>query len=362
MFTGTYYNGITSKGYAVHITFTQTGIKLEYEGEHDDVATIIWNPDQIHKGNYIKSHKITLKYGESPIQLLDIDDPTFYPALTAAYPDRKFNARDFEFLRSKGIGGVALMGLGFLVLMVLVYFYVLPPVAEFAASKMPMDMEVKLGDQMYENIMAGYEVNQPLTKKANEYWRALHVSSPYTVNITVVHESQANAFALPGGHIVVFDGIIHQMNDYDELAGLLAHEYSHISLHHSARMLSRNLAGYLFISLLLNDASGTISILATNANSLKELSFSRELEHQADKGGYELLQTAHIDPNAMMKLFETLKKATNNSISIPQFISTHPLTDERISYIHDRVKKDNNTYTEDHSYLRQIWSEMKADD
>jgi predicted Zn-dependent protease len=126
--------------------------------------------------------------------------------------------------------------------------------------------------------------------------------------------------------------------------------------------MSRNLAGYIFISLLLNDASGTLAVLVTNANSLKELSYSRELEHQADMGGYQLLRSVYIGPDGMLKLFKTLNAYQNKvAINVPQFISTHPLTEERISYIHETLKKDKTSYPERED-LKAIWHEMKTDD
>lgn len=280
MFSGNYYDGKTSKGYAALIDLTADGISISFTDEEWNKVIVIWDVDQIHKGHYSNNERISLKYGESPLQYVEVNDPGFYAALVAAYPHRQFNERSFEFLRSSGARGVIGITVGFLLLVIVSYFFVLPPVAEFLAGQMPVSMEIQLGDKMYDQIMQNYSIDQRLTKEANEYWRAMNVSSPYIVNITVVHNSEPNAFALPGGQIIVYDGIIREMNDYDELAGLLAHEYSHIKLHHSAKMMSRNLAGYIFISLLLNDASGTLAVLVTNANSLKELSYSRTLEHQ----------------------------------------------------------------------------------
>ena len=358
MYTGHYYDGKTSKGYSATISLDTDGICIGFTDDELNKIIVIWDVSKIHKGHFSSDHRITLRYGESPVQYLEMNDPGFYQALIKAYPGKKFNESSFEFLRSKGAKGVFAVVVGFIVIILISYTLVLPILAEYLASKMPMPMEEKLGDQMYEQIMQGFTINQRLTKEANAYWRVMHVESPYTVNITVVNEPQANAFALPGGQIIIYDQIIHEMNDYDELAGLLAHEYSHIRLKHSARMMSRNLAGYIFVSLLLNDASGTLAVLASNANSLKELSYSRKLEHQADEGGYELLQSEHISPNGMLKLFQTLKKQ-KSAISIPEFISTHPLTDERISYINDRLKKDTTSYASEHKDLRDIWQEMK---
>ena len=364
MFTGLYFDGKSSKGYACRVEFAPSGLLISYQKFGDSTeedATVTWDVEKIHKGHYVKTEKVTLRYGDYPNQYLEVNDPGFFSTLQSFYPAKRFNASDFEFLRNIGAKGVIGVTLGLTAFVLLCYFFVLPPVAEYGAAHMPVDMEVKLGDKIYEQMMETANINQALTKEANDYWRALHVESPYLVNITVIHEDIPNAFALPGGQIIVYDGIIKEMKDYDEFAALLAHEYSHARLRHSVRAMSRNLAAYVFISVLLNDASGTFAVLATNANSLKQLSFSRQLEQQADISGYKFMQERNINPEGMLKLFTTLKGVEKN-MTVPRFISTHPLTTDRIEYIQDELKKDTTHYTEEHRDLKSIWSDMKHDE
>ena len=362
MFTGIYYDGRSSKGHSAHIEFYADGVHISYSDGSPRRVTVVWDVANIHRGNFAHSASIQLRYGASPIQYLEVSDPDFLDSLTRNYPEKKFNAADLEFLRRAGPWRIAAVSIGFVLLVLVSYVFILPPFAEFWAARISLQTEESLGNKMYENVMQSYKVDQRLTKQANGYWRAMHISSPYTVNITIVDEPQANAFALPGGQIIIFNGIIREMKDYNELAGLLAHEYSHIKLRHSLRMLSRNLAGYVFISILLNDASGSIAILATNANALKELGFSREMEHQADQGGYDLLRSAHIDPGGMMALFKTLKSVHGESISMTEFISTHPLTDSRIAYIKSRLEKDSAATSYERKDLEEIWKEMTAEE
>ena len=361
MYTGNYYDGKTSKAQIASIDLTKEGIYISFVDEDLNKEIVVWDVEKIENGHFAKNERITLKYGDSTHQYLEVSDINFYNALISTYPHRRFNDSGFEFLRRSGVKGILAVGIGLIFLIIVSYFMILPPLAEYLAGKMPVNMEVKLGDQMYDKIIDGYSIDQHRTKKVNEYWRAMHVNSSYLVNITVVHEPIANAFALPGGQIIVYDKILDEMTDYDELAGLLAHEYSHIKLRHSTRIMSRNLAGYLFISLLLNDASGSLAVFVSNANSLKELSYSRKLEHQADEGGYDLLRSVNINPKGMLALFEMLNKE-NNKVSVPQFISTHPLTEERISYINDRLKKDNQIYPMEYKDLETIWKEIKEQD
>jgi predicted Zn-dependent protease len=361
MFTGVYFDGKSSRGHQAQIELRADGLYILLTPADGIETSMVWELDKIHTGHYSNTKKISLRYGDFPHRYLEVADPDFYASLTSFYPGKKFNSPDFQLLNKLDAKGVIAITVGFVALVLLSYFFLLPPVTEFLAARMPVEMEEKLGNQMYEQVTQGYHINQPLTKEANEFWRAMHVQSPYLINITVVNEEVPNAFALPGGQIIVYDGIIKEMKDYDEFAGLLAHEYTHVALRHSTRMMSRNLAGYLFISVLLNDASGTIAVLASNANQLKSLSFSRTLERQADEGGYRLLQSRNIDPDGMLKLFTTLKRVEGSS-GIPAFISTHPLTDARRDYIKAELKKDKTVYANPHQDLKNIWAEMKADE
>ena len=367
MFTGIYFDGKSSKGYPCNIEFTEAGVCISYKADieftenESEQKPLVWNVNEIHTGHYARTEKVSLKYGSYPYQYIEVDDADFFTALKAYYPNKKFNASYFEFLSKISAKGMIAIALGFAAFVVFCYFVILPPIAEIAAEHMPVSMEVELGDRLYNQTMQQVSINQALTKQANEFWRALHVKSPYLVNITVIHENIANAYALPGGQIIVYDGIIKEMNDYDEFAALLAHEYTHARLRHGMRSMSRNLAGYIFVSVLLNDASGTFAILATNGNQLKELSFSRTLEHQADAGGYELLQSRNINPNGMLKLFKTLRNV-EGSLTVPAFISSHPLTTDRIEYIQQELEKDTTSYTEQHQDLKEIWAQMKGEE
>jgi beta-barrel assembly-enhancing protease len=358
MYPATYYDGQSARAHPAQLLLEPTGISIHYTEADGRALSRHWDIAGVHQGMHLANTKISLKYGSMPYQYVEVLQAGFYETLIATYPHHIFNAPDFEFMRSRGLMGIVALTLGLALILVALYFWVLPPAAEYLASKLPIQTEMQLGDKMYEQFTADYSIDQPLTKKANEFWRALHIESDYPVNITVVDEETPNAFALPGGHIVIYSGIIHRMKDYGELVGLLGHEYTHVAGKHTTRMLYRNLSSYFFVSMLLGDASGIIVTIAANANSLKQLGFNRELEHQADVGGYDLMSQRQISPDGMLRLFEVLKKA-DAGITVPRFLSTHPLTDDRINYIHERLRQDKTSYIVSHFDLQNIFEEMK---
>jgi beta-barrel assembly-enhancing protease len=146
-----------------------------------------------------------------------------------------------------------------------------------------------------------------------------------------------NAFSLPDGNIIVFTGIIDVMKDYDELAGLIGHEVSHINNRHSMKMLCRNLSGYLFVSAMLSDVNGIMAIIGDNVHNLQSLSYSRQFERQADEQGTALMVMNGINPKGMTTLFSRLK--ASEKVTMPAFISSHPITDDRIADINRLYKR-----------------------
>jgi len=92
-------------------------------------------------------------------------------------------------------------------------------------------------------------------------------------------------------------------------------------------MLCRNLSGYMVVSLLFSDVNGVMSVLIENAQQLHSLSYSRGFEQEADENGLKILIDNHVNPNGMVKLFDQLEK--ESKFSIPEILSSHPLTSER---------------------------------
>jgi len=151
----------------------------------------------------------------------------------------------------------------------------------------------------------------------------------------VVDSDIVNAFALPDGNIVIYTGLLNRMENYEELAGLIGHEATHVNQRHSLKMLCKNLAGYIFISTLLNDVNGIMAVIVDNAHNLNILSYSRNYEREADREGTDLMIQNSINPYGMIKLFERLEE--DSKLTIPELISSHPITDERIQYIQAHI-------------------------
>ena len=176
----------------------------------------------------------------------------------------------------------------FFALLAAAYIWLIPFLAERLAKKVPISYEERLGDGIYNELKPSFVIDAEKTAHINDFFRELNINSKYNIRITVVNENIANAFAMPGGNIIVYDKLIADMNSYEELAALLSHEFTHVNEKHTTRSLFRKLASSLFLSILLGDVGSVGNVIINNADDLKGLSYSRKLEKEADRNGLKL--------------------------------------------------------------------------
>lgn len=155
--------------------------------------------------------------------------------------------------------------------------------------------------------------------------------NPYTY--TVVRSAMANAFVLPGKHVFVMTGLFQYVRDEDELAAVLGHEIAHNLARHAGEKISGSLVVNMVARLsLLVDPSGVLfSVMLPAANLFRELPNSRTQETEADEIGVHIAAKACYDPRAAKRVFSNMEAATEKGAQGPEFLSTHPSHDTRIS-------------------------------
>lgn len=196
---------------------------------------------------------------------------------------------------------------------------------------MPRSLDVQLGDGMYSSMSSTLNIDEERSKVLQQFGDKLQLCPSYTPRYHVVNDAQVNAFAMPGGHIVVFTGLLEKMEEPEELVALLGHEATHVEERHSTRMIMRNLGSYMFISLLLGDVSAVVTVAAQNADNIRNMGYSRSLETDADQVGQERMKANGVDPNGMVGLLELLEAEAQEMPDEISFLSSHPLTKDRIS-------------------------------
>ena len=194
--------------------------------------------------------------------------------------------------------------------------------------------EIQLGTRLKEimlnevNLLGSY-IDTEGTHKLQAFADKLELSEQYPIQVTLVKSDMVNAYALPGGQIVIYSGLLNKIKTPEALAALLAHEGSHINERHSLKGLLRNAANGILISVLFSDASGISGAIVSNANNLNGLHYSRSLEAEADRKGCDLLRANGLDVRGMQQLMQVLEEIGDMPHSLA-FLSTHPLTKERI--------------------------------
>ncbi len=165
---------------------------------------------------------------------------------------------------------------------------------------------------------------------------------PFQFTSGVILHNSLNAFAVPGGHVFIFTGLIMQLDNEAELAGIMAHEMAHVTKRHVAERIERG--KYLTLATLLaavagvlvgGEGGGAIMAGALGAGQSAMLNYSRMDESEADDIGYQYLIAAGYPPIAMAGGFKKIreKSALSGGGSVPTYLSTHPEIGARITSV-----------------------------
>jgi predicted Zn-dependent protease len=187
----------------------------------------------------------------------------------------------------------------------------------------------------------------------------------FRFNFFLVKDPSINAFAMPGGFIGVNSGLLLSTDNENELAGVLAHEVSHVTQRHLARAMYDNqrtsvmsMATMLAAILLgaASNASGdAMSGIVTASQGLaaqRQINFTRANEHEADRVGMEVLSSAGFDPSGMSSFFEKLSKRYGAQQQyVPAILQDHPVTSERVADARARARQlPTTTHTDSAGY------------
>lgn len=220
---------------------------------------------------------------------------------------------------------------------------------EKLAKQVPIEWEKTAGDKLFNTMSLNYKFikNDSLKKEfltiAEPLFNEIKKQG-YTVDLYFVNDPTINAFALPGGKVIVQSGLIQNAKNWEEVMGVLAHELAHVTRRHHIRGIINNLGIFAILSITIGDVSALAGTFANLGGELATLSNSRDFEREADETGWDYLINAKINPHGLTSFFETIKKenkldsAIGNSVDL-SFLSTHPKTQERIDKLKEKEKK-----------------------
>lgn len=207
-------------------------------------------------------------------------------------------------------------------------------IVEHLANLVSPQTEQELAKTLKESAIAGKTIitdstiNAQLAVITTPLVNAVE-NKDFKFTFTIIEDETLNAFALPGGTVIIHSELIKKAKTPEEVAGVLAHEISHVTRRHHVRSIIGNFGIWMVLRGLVGDIKGLSSEIATVGAALSTLKYSRGFETESDNSGYALLDRAHIDPKGMIDFFTTLQKEHGN-MEMAEFMSTHPATENRI--------------------------------
>ena len=160
------------------------------------------------------------------------------------------------------------------------------------------------------------------------------------VKFYIVDETDPNAFALPGGHVVVTEGLLEMVDRPEQLLGVLAHEMAHVTQRHYVREAASAAGPYVVFKVFLRSDNGMVHLLTEGSGLLVMQGFSKEYETEADEVGWDYLVAAKIDPRGMIETFQKFRAYESGlrGLKLPEAFQSHPALDKRIAVLERKAK------------------------
>ncbi len=223
-------------------------------------------------------------------------------------------------------------------------FFGLKQAGSASVAVLPASLDEKLGELAIENMdVGGTVLKDPVITEAIE--RIMERLAPkeapgeFKFKPRVVEASTVNAFALPGGPMVVYTGLIRAAETPEQLAGVLAHEMAHVTRRHGMQRIAQSLGVVAGIQLLFGDVSGVAAVALEILRHGAINSYGREQEHESDMDAVKTLVAAKVDPLALAQFFEILQKSESGAPSLVAFLGTHPDLSQRIRDVKSSAEK-----------------------
>ncbi len=288
-----------------------------------------WSFDQIRLAEEVyRNQPARLVHKGRPDAVLRIDDADAVRELCRHIPQ----------LRSRYLGRLGalprlLFWTALATLIIAGAVYSLPRLAASSVHLVPMEWEQSLGRIVVRSLAAdrcpGGEGQQALKALAARLSAAGDPGVP--LELRVVRDPGQNAFAAPGGQIVILSGLIDSASTAEEVAGVLAHEIAHVTERHPMAGILRAASLNLVFSALLGDVTALGSLATALGEHLTNLSYSRDDEATADAMAVRMLNQADIRGEDFAAFFDHLDG--NDNVGLAGYFSSHPNPDSRADLI-----------------------------
>jgi len=327
-------------GLPCRVDVTPGGIAVRFEdrpsdAQHDAEA-VPFDRLSVSAGG-LDHDQLVVRYGSEPdARVLYLNDPAVIHALRAAAPHTvtgELEAAASVVRQKRRTRRISWLATGALVLSLGTAMWFGSDLAvNLAVDRIPVEWEQKIGEAAYQDFLGRQTVIKegPAVDAVKEMTRRLTdqiPDDPYRFEVTVVRSDVVNAFALPGGYVVVFTGLLQKAESGEEVAGVLSHEFNHVLQRHGLERVVKQVGLMTVLSILLGDQEGLIGLTRQISGELLTLKFGRAQETEADVTGLRLLHWAKIDSNGLVRFFERMAEQQHEPI---EMLSTHPVSAARV--------------------------------
>jgi predicted Zn-dependent protease len=344
-----YFDGTSSRRHAVTLSFNGA---LEINADEHTLAG--WPYADIRRADG-PSGMLRLSCLTAPaLARLEIRDAAVAAELVA-----RCTQLDENLPGRRGVAAIVGWSLAAAASIVAVVLFGVPLAADRLTPLIPPALERRLGDvaEGQVKIVFGNKIcsNAPGRAAFNKLLNALRQAAGMDMPIqtAVLSTPIPNAFALPGGKVYLFSGLLAKADNADEIAGVLAHELGHLQHRDNTRNLIYNGGTSFLIGLLFGDVTGSGAPIFAS-RSLVTASYSREAEQNADTFSIDVMHRLGRSPKPMGQLlFRVTGKQVDNTLSV---LSNHPLTEDRLS----RMSDEDRPPTGPPLLTAEEWTALKA--
>jgi Zn-dependent protease with chaperone function len=344
-----YFDGTSNRRRPVTLAF-----KDRLELHEPPETTIRWSYDELRR---VDSPPRILRVScltAPALARLEIRDAAQAAELTA-----RCTRLDENIPGRHGVGAIIGWSLAAAASIVAVVMFGVPLAADRLAPLVPPSLERRLGDAAEGQVKVLFG-GKDCTNKAgqaafNKLVNAIREAAGMdsSIKTAVVATPVPNAFALPGARIYLLNGLLAKAENPDEIAGVLAHEFGHLSHRDGTRNLIYNGGTSFLIGLLFGDITGSGALIFAS-RSLVTSSYSREAEYNADTFAIDVMHKLGRSPKPMGQLlFRVTGKEMDKNLSI---LSNHPLTEDRLKRMSDQDRPPSGPPL----LSAEEWSSLKA--
>ncbi|MEJ2619019.1 MAG: M48 family metallopeptidase [Candidatus Thiodiazotropha sp.] len=218
--------------------------------------------------------------------------------------------------------------------------------ADKLAHHIPFEVEQKIASEALLQTSNPSPMQNYLESLTRQIAAVQQLPDKMPITVHYIDSETINAFATLGGHVYMFRGLLEKLPNENALTMVLAHEIAHIKHRHPIRSLGRGIV----IGLALSMVSGSIgdmmsNQIISNTETITSLSYSREQERVSDKTALDTLMALYGNVLGAEQLFKVLQES-EGTMELPEFLSTHPLSDQRINAIHKFARESFSTDAE----------------